>query len=609
MNQQFANGAVDLYSLGRHDPGVGKCLPLAPGGPPQGRGEPYRFMLAGAGPSLCALVIMLCFATVGLGQQAESESKFIDLSLLVSPNYPCTWPDGFPRFRLDHVKTIGRTSAYNIDTLTIDGNTGTQLDVPPHSVARPLLNLPHSGPFGDEFTEKTPPWKFVGEACVIDLRQLLDTGEPGVSPLITIDHIKAWEAEHRSFKFGDAVLFRSGYSDKYYLPLPAGRRFVADVLENKYSGYPDPQPETMEYIAKQSVFHIGTDSPSMGTLPSELADPAHYAALKYGAIFTEGATGLGRLPTTGAFYCMMGPKHVGGPYSEGRSFAIVGDLAKPLIKSARAKRVRDLSVTMSIEHPLTWPGKGVDRHRQRYTKNDFIWAENLQLFHHGHVMDSHAGTHVVPPSFALPPEPVDPNVYAPEDRIALEEYEREFGKRGVSKVTVDKIPLSDMAGWMRLIDVSPLVETTTRGDWPASPVITVDVVKAYESARGKLNPGEVVVFSSGHTDRYFRKFPDGAACLADPINGRSEGWPALAPETVMYLADKGIKCVATDGPTLGGVDPANALKTYWALGSRGMVGVEFLTNLKSIPDRAYFLFAPIKIENAHGSPGRAIVLY
>ena len=77
----------------------------------------------------------------------------------------------------------------------------------------------------------------------------------------------------------------------------------------------------------------------------------------------------------------------------------------------------------------------------------------------------------------------------------------------------------------------------------------------------------------------------------------------------MYLAKKGIRCVATDGPTLGGVDPGSALKTYWALGSHDMVGVEFLTNLGSLPEDAYFLFAPVKIRGCHGGPGRAIALY
>ena len=51
--------------------------------------------------------------------------------------------------------------------------------------------------------------------------------------------------------------------------------------------------------------------------------------------------------------------------------------------------------------------------------------------------------------------------------------------------------------------------------------------------------------------------------------------------------------------------------TYWALGSREMVGVEFLHNVGSIPKTGspFFLFAPLKIRDCHGGPGRAIVLY
>ena len=97
--------------------------------------------------------------------------------------------------------------------------------------------------------------------------------------------------------------------------------------------------------------------------------------------------------------------------------------------------------------------------------------------------------------------------------------------------------------------------------------------------------------------------------MDDPLNGKSEGWPAPGPEAIVYLASKGIRCVATDGPTLGGVEPKRALMTYWALGSKGMVGVEFLTNLGQLPDGAYFLFAAVKIRDCHGGPGRAIALW
>jgi kynurenine formamidase len=556
------------------------------------------------------LVLIVPIVTpVTTAAQDAAAPRFVDLSLLVAPEYPCTWPDGFPRFRLHPEATIGRDSAYHIETLTIDGNTGTQLDVPPHSVARPELNLPNSGPLGHEFTDRTPAWKFVGEACVVDIRELLDVAPPGESSLVRPKHLQAWEEAHRRLRAGDAVLLRSGYSDMYYQPLPAGRQFIADALEKKKPGWPDPHPDAMEYLVGRQVMHIGTDSPSMGPIP-DLAEPTHYAALKAGAVFTEGATGLAQLPVTGAFYCMMGPKHKDGPYSEGRAFAIVGEpLASRLIESARARRVADLSVVMSIDHPVTWPGDGVDRHRHRYTKADFLFSENLQLYHHTHIMDSHAGTHLVPPSFALPAERLDPAAYAPEVRIWLEEYERQYGARGVSDVTTEKVPLSQTCGEARVIDVRQLAGTTSPADWPASPEIGVDRIQAYESKSGALNPGDVVIFLTAHSDRYYRPGLDGRACLADPINGKSEGWPAPGPAAIRYLAERGIRCVATDGPTLGGVDPQRALMTYWALGTQGMVGVEFLTNVGALPEKSYFLFAPVKIHGCHGGPGRAIALY
>ena len=97
--------------------------------------------------------------------------------------------------------------------------------------------------------------------------------------------------------------------------------------------------------------------------------------------------------------------------------------------------------------------------------------------------------------------------------------------------------------------------------------------------------------------------------MSAPLQGKSEGWPAPGPEAIAYLAEKGIRCVGTDGPSLGGVTPPKALATYWALGTRGMVGVEFLTHVGEVPEGAFFLFAPVRIRGCHGGPGRAIALY
>ncbi len=584
---------------------------------------------------------MLCvwFVAVGLlpslSLRAEDSpptpTRFVDNSLLIAPEFPCTWPTHpFPRFQITHQRVIGPNSPYNIDTLLIDGNTGTQLDVPPHSVARPELKREKSGPFGLSTTDKIEAWQFGGEACVVDVRDLLDQAGNGISPLVKASHVERFEQQHRPVRFGDVVLFRSGYSDKYYRPFPEGSRYIADVVDRKAPGYPDPDPECMEFLGKRGVMNLGTDSASMGPMP-DIAEPTHYAGLKYGMIWTEGATNLGALPPTGAFYINLGPKHKDGPYSAGRAFSIVrGELPKKLIESAKAKRAIDLSPTLAANSPITHPGIGTGQHRQVYLKVDFLYSEYLDLWHHTHLMDAMAGTHLVPPSFALPPKDAQP-VYSPEVRSWLAEYEQKYGPRGTSSMTTEQVPLDWTCGPARVIDVTSLVGSIDKAQWPASPEITVDRIQADEQAHGALKAGDVVLFRTGHLDTYldWESQIDGplkgnrqgwnaivieqlkARVWLDPLSGKSEGWPAPGPEAIIYLKSKGIRCVATDAPDLGGVDPQRALMTYWALGSNEMVGVEFLHHLKELDKapQAYFLFAALKIRHCHGGPGRAIVLY
>jgi kynurenine formamidase len=514
----------------------------------------------------------------------------------------------FPRFQLIHEQTIGPASPYNIDVLLIDGNTGTQLDVPPHSVARPELNREKSGPFGLAYTDKIEAWQFGGEACVIDVRDLLDKAPNGVSPLVLQSHVERFEQQHRRLRFGDVVLFRSDYSDTYYRPLPEGYRYIADVVDRKAPGYPDPDPDTMEFLATRGVMTLGTDSASMGPMPN-LAEPTHYAGLRHGMIWTEGATNLAQLPATGAFYCMLGPKHADGPYSETRAFAIVGgDLPTRLIESARNKRVLDLSPTLAMNLPVTHPGALAGRHRQVYVKVDFLYSPDLDLWHHTHLMDATAGTHLITPSFALPPEGATVE-YSPEVRGWLTEYESRYGKRQFSPRTTDKVPLDWTCGEVRVVDVTSLVGTTQQSTWPASPEITVELLEADEAAHGAFTSGQIVVFQTGHIDRHFKPAPDDKGVWQDPLTGKSEGWPAPGPDAINYLHRKGIRCIATDAPDLGGVNPRHALMNYWTLCGNDMIGIEFLSNVGSIPTNAYFLFAPTRIRNCHTGPGRAIVLY
>jgi kynurenine formamidase len=347
----------------------------------------------------------------------------------------------------------------------------------------------------------------------------------------------------------------------------------------------------------------------MGPLP-DLSEPTHYAGLKHGMIWTESGTNFGALPTTGAFYCMIGPKHIGDPYSEGRAFAVVGaPLADRLIASARKKNVVDLSVGLADDLPTAWPGRGVGNHRQPYMTIRFGLNPNTKTSFPMHMLDSNAGTHLVPPAYALPLPGFDNATYAPDVRAWLAEYEKKYGPRGTSDVTADKVPIAQTCGPARVIDVKHLLGSTRKEAWPASPEITEADIRAYEKQQGELKAGDIVIFQSGWSDQYYKPLPGGSACMDEPLNGKREGWPAPGPEAILYLASKGIRCVATDAPTLGGVDEKRSLMTYWLLGSKVIVGVENLTNLAALPKGAYFVFAAVKIKDCHGGPGRAIAFY
>src|SRR5260370_16312792 len=145
---------------------------------------------------LSCFIAVLPWLPAATGAETDGRPQFRDLSLVVAPDLPCNWPAGWPQFQINHYQRIGPLSAYNSDILTIDGNTGTQLDFPPHSLPLPASGLPHAGPFGRSFSDKVLAWQFGGDACVADCRDLLDSAPNGRRDLVTKERGIAWEQKH-----------------------------------------------------------------------------------------------------------------------------------------------------------------------------------------------------------------------------------------------------------------------------------------------------------------------------------------------------------------------------------------------------------------------------
>ena len=97
--------------------------------------------------------------------------------------------------------------------------------------------------------DRYPLDRMMGPAVVIDVTDIRDAAEPGLSDPITVEPIREWESEHGEIEAGDVVLFYSGYSDAYDKPLPEGNRFTFEPLPLKTApGWPAPTPEAVAYL-------------------------------------------------------------------------------------------------------------------------------------------------------------------------------------------------------------------------------------------------------------------------------------------------------------------------------------------------------------------------
>lgn len=261
------------------------------------------------------------------------DSRVVDLTVLVSESLPAHWGSNppFARWTSNWFEVLKNeygtpdtpsAAPYYAQRFVIDEHTGTQTDFPAHFVPPPDSGLPHAGPMGSLTGDKYPLSRMMGPAAVIDVTDLRDAAEPGLSAAITLARVQAWESENGEIQPGEVVLFHSGYSDAYYKTLPDGMRFTFEPLVLKSApGWPAPTPEVMEYLSGKGVWHLGTDGASMG--PVEGGQPTHVAGLQHGMSWEELLTNLGELPTRGAYYIALPLKIVDQSGSPSRAIAFV----------------------------------------------------------------------------------------------------------------------------------------------------------------------------------------------------------------------------------------------------------------------------------------------
>jgi isatin hydrolase len=240
----------------------------------------------------------------------------------------------------------------------------------------------------------------------------------------------------------------------------------------------------------------------------------------------------------------------------------------------------DLSVLVSNDHP-SYPYSMPFRRT--------VWSYYSEQFPYHTAwwaLDEHTGTHFDAPAHFVPP-PEHPHPAAGE----------------AGRITAEKVPLEQLRGAARVIDVRSLLHQAETG---YSPMILPEHILEHERAHGPIEPNDIAIFWTGW-DRFWQRGDAGSGYFLDVYAELTPGWTAPSVEATELLLERGVRALATDAASIGSVD--DGARTHLAGLREGMTFVEGLTRLEELPPvGAFFIFLPVKVEGGSGGPGRAVAI-
>jgi kynurenine formamidase len=197
-----------------------------------------------------------------------------------------------------------RGPAWAWSWLEIGEHVGTHFDAPIHWI---------TGRDGEDVAS-VPPERLVGPAVLID-----KSAEAAADPdyLLTVDDVKAFEAEHGALPEGGWVLLRTGWD---------ARASDQDAFLNG-GRTPGPDVECARYLAEQApiagfgVETVGTDAGAAHSFDPPF--PVHNFLLGAGRYGITQLANLAELPPAGAVIVVAPLKLVNGTGSPSRIFALV----------------------------------------------------------------------------------------------------------------------------------------------------------------------------------------------------------------------------------------------------------------------------------------------
>jgi len=169
------------------------------------------------------------------------------------------------------------------------------------------------------------------------------------------------------------------------------------------------------------------------------------------------------------------------------------------------------------------------------------------------------------------------------------------------KKTVDQIELNQLIGEGVKIDVS--AKAAADRDY----LITVDDIKNWEAANGKIPEWAIILFQTG----FGSKWPDKKAYLGTDQKGEAAvkdlHFPGLHPDAAKWLIEnRKFKAVGIDTASIDN-GQSTTFDTHVALMTNNLPAFENVANVDKLPVKGFHIVAlPMKIKGGSGAPLRIV---
>jgi arylformamidase len=180
------------------------------------------------------------------------------------------------------------------------------------------------------------------------------------------------------------------------------------------------------------------------------------------------------------------------------------------------------------------------------------------------IMGEHTGTHLDAPSHFVP--------------------------EGPKRKHIHELPLESFMGRCLRMKFGPFPK--------ANAMVTAKDIGDWEKSNSAVKKGDIVLVDF-QWEQNWKPGPDGFGFL--------DSWPGLAADAAEYFSEKRVKVVGTDCVSLDPGDGGGGrLAAHYTLLPEGILILENVSNLASVPTVSVFMALPLKIHGGTGSPVRAV---